>query len=146
MRYLIERLEKARGPDRELDARIYCATRGLTFTGLSERGIRFEPMPDSVGAPVHTMRTETPYTESIDAARSLLPWKDHPGATFTSKTIQSGYGNFYHFVEFTWPSTERQGRAYTEALATCICALLAIEETERQIVPFRRSVTTGIKT
>lgn len=130
---LIERLEKAEGWDRQLDHDIALAT-GWTqsfsgATGTTPAGMRSPDGQYHYNAHL--------FTGSVDAARSLLPWGEHPGATFTSKTIQSGYDEFYHFTEFTWPSTERQGRARTEAVATCICALLAIEETERQIAPYR---------
>lgn len=133
IRDLVLRLENG-VPDRKLDVEI-----ATLCSGLSTR--HFRDAIEQIGVPGSGWKPspdEWPlYTSSVDAARSLLPWEDHPGATFTSKTIQSGLGEFYHFVEFTWPSTERQGRARTEPIATCICALLAIEETERQLAPYR---------
>lgn len=131
MATLIELLERATGPDRHLDEAI-----------ARRIGIVTE---DKSNAEVE--RIVPRFTESLDAARSLLPWEDHPGAEFHVRSIQSGYGAFYHFVEFTWPSTERQAHARTEPLATCICALLAIEETKRQLAPYlpaSRTQSNGI--
>lgn len=135
---LIKRLEGA-GPDRLLDRDIWKAMGGKIELVQWAPGHHFERWTDWNGVlyPRADESHWTMFTSSVDAARSLLPWKDHPGATLTSKTIQSGLGEFYHFVEFTWPSTERQGRARTEAIATCICALEAICETEHQLAPYR---------
>lgn len=146
MKDLIERLEKATGPDRELDRDISRSFEPFPtepFKGPSawdmHKGMYWAfGKTDTKDGPKENKWgiTAAHYTGSIDSARTLLPWKDHPGATFTSKVIKSAR-DFYHFVEFTWPSTERQGRARTEPLATCICALLAIQETERQMAPYR---------
>lgn len=171
MRELIERLEKLTGPCRETDADVMRAAFGAEVwsyddndhidaqisSGLwknpKEEHVDYEAEPrvtwryrrrGSPGIDPAAEYGDLPhYTASGDAARLLLPWSEHPNATFTSKTIQGGLGYFYHYVEFTWPSTERQGRARTEALATCICALLAIEETERQLAPYRKRAAQG---
>jgi hypothetical protein len=122
LRKLIERLDEAKGPDGDLDRAIFAIIQPERFKAQNETlGVR-----------------EPAYTSSHDAAMSLLPWDSHPGATFKLNTVQSGLGEQYCFAEFTWPSTERQGRARTAPLAICICALLAVEETERQLAPYRR--------
>jgi hypothetical protein len=77
------------------------------------------------------------YTASLDAAASLFPWRPHPCATRKTNLIQSGVDEFYCFVEFTWPSTEIQGRARDEVRATLACALRAIERTNEDLAPYR---------
>jgi hypothetical protein len=67
---LIAQLCAANGPDAQLDGRIYCALRGLTFRGVDLSGsIHFEP--DTRG--VHTMVTPHRYTASLDMAREVVP-------------------------------------------------------------------------
>ena len=140
---LIEELEKAGGPDRMLDAKIECEKRRYDAYALGmgdELRSHWKPISprgeviDGQGLCRYHAPT---YTFSQDAAATLLPWGDHPGATFTVRTVQSGIDSFYCYAEFTCPSTERQGRARTEAMATVICALRAIEETHHQLAPYR---------
>ncbi len=69
--HLIERLEKATGPDRELDVEIQEAVVGLEmYESIAERGggkcIRYYP-----GPPGPTYRALPRYTSSIDAAMTL---------------------------------------------------------------------------
>jgi hypothetical protein len=67
---LIAQLCAAKGPDAQLDGRIYCALHGLTFRGVDLSGsIHFEP--DARG--VHTMVTPHRYTASLDMAREVVP-------------------------------------------------------------------------
>ena len=123
LRKVIGLVECAKGPDADLDREIFALIEPK----------RFKSQNDTLGVRAPA------YTGSHDAAMSLLPWADHAGSTFNLKTVQSGVGEQYCFAEFTWPSTERQGRARTAPIAICICALLAIEETERQMAPYRRA-------
>ena len=144
LRDLIVRLEKTREPDREVDYDIlriinpdqYANAERIAKTKLKEA--EANGLTDREEACYRYAFAFTPnYTSSVDDARKLLPWDKHPGAELHVRMVQSGYGDFYAFVEFTWPSTERQGRARTEPVATCIAALLAVEETDRQMAPYR---------
>ena len=133
MQELIERLERLSQPDRALDFDIYI---WLGAKPPTNNNPLYWTAPDGINR--HYESLVPRYTGSVDAARSLLPWDKHPGATFKSTIIQSGMRGFYCFAEFTWPSTECQGRARTEPVATCIAALLAIEKTERQLAPYKK--------
>jgi len=140
MKDLIERLEKASNHSRQLDAEIEVEVRRFQAyqAGLSDE----QRAPWRVVSPLGEVgdgpcRYHAPcYTSELSCAYRLLPWEQHPGATFTLKTVQSG-DKHYCTAEFTWPSTERYGRAMSPAIATVICALHAIEESERQLAPYR---------
>lgn len=72
---LIAALEKATGPDRELDAKIYCFVNGLSLVKFNKNeSIQHQPVRDNAGGTYHTMLTPPPhYTASIDAAMTLVP-------------------------------------------------------------------------
>lgn len=83
MQELIERLEKATGPDRELDGLIYGSLRGLKRNGgtfhiyLSEETFQFEhPTVRHTNGPAALYVRGCnvgEFTESIDAALTLVP-------------------------------------------------------------------------
>jgi hypothetical protein len=148
LRALAERAESGSGADRELDALIDAALR-IGPKGLPDWARANFPIwrgrPDGQTEVVHTDGTgglhwESPaFSASIDAARQLLPWKPHPCANLKTNLVQSGDRGFYCFVEFTWPSTENQGRARDEARATLACALRAIQRTSEDLAPYQKT-------
>lgn len=126
---LIEMIERATGPDRELD--FWC-----WWYGASTESKKANPKPPPEDYAARGIRSASPpYTASAEASYSLLPWKDHPGATFKLKIVQSGFDDFYCWAEFTWPSTESQGRGRTPELAVVACALRAIRRTQEDRAP-----------
>ena len=118
--------EQGFGTDRELDCLVAAA---IGWVGVPH-GDEIIMWHDEHGMP----RDDVPcFTGNIDHARSLLPWKPHPQATFSVRTIQTGSGDFSHFAEFTWPSTECQGRSFDQTRATLACALRAVHRTHEEL-------------
>jgi hypothetical protein len=117
---LIERLEKLTGPDREIDADIAATVgafkekHGLPGGGWVSKGEHYAVVP----APR--------YTESIDAAMTMLP----EGFRWGLKTSRHRRG---YFAE-TWTADGKVicgiGDAPTPAIALCIAILRAIEGTK----------------
>lgn len=107
MHELIERLEKATGPDRELDAAIALAiglpTLNGRIGGVSYRDELCEPAP--------------PYTASIGAALTLVPDGAFGGE------IKWDSGGARAIVGFGGIPESQEGYAPTPALAICIAAL-----------------------
>lgn len=120
LRELAERAESGTGMDRDLDLDVW----------------------NALNKPEHAFNRISPslqkYSDSVDVAKSLFPWEPHPCATLSSRIVQSGVGQFICWVEFTWPSTEIQGRARDEARATLACALRAIQRTNEELAPFQK--------
>lgn len=147
LRALADRAESDVGTDRELNALVDVALRvgkpshpewiRKNFPVWRRRTDgRVEVVHDDDTGGVHW---ESPdFSGSIDVARSLLPWIPHPCANLHTKAVQSGVGQFYCWVEFTWPSTEIQGRARDEARATLACALRAIQRTNEELAPYQK--------
>lgn len=141
---LVLRLESAHGPDREIDAEIFVQTfvrhpRGGVIEYIDRDGgvVGWKP----AGKPYQFARDVPRYTSSMDAALSLLPWTEHPSANFRLWIRNGGVKQFWCSAEFTWPSTEIEGRARTAELATCIVALRAIERTREELAPYRNATT-----
>jgi hypothetical protein len=121
---LIERLEKATGPDRELDACIFL----LQWPGYRLQ-TDCEPFPDQVepgriqeiGGFAH--RTAPAFTASIDAALTLVP----EGMRRRTVVMEDGKSG----VQLWWPDEDMPGawgHAYaSEPIATVIAALRAKE-------------------
>lgn len=131
MRELIERLEKATGPDRRLDVLIEISCPMGSSYSYGHRA-------SSVGGKVvayyksgsHGTYGAPRYTASIDAAvalaeRVLRP--AHPQMTVSFRGVLSTSRDYW-FAEITWPSHERQGRHVSPAIALCIAILRAAEE------------------
>jgi len=72
MKDLIEQLERASVPDRELDAQIQKAV-GVTTIPLYRLGPPLNGHPEWVGGPSSNARWLPFYTHSIDAALTLVP-------------------------------------------------------------------------
>lgn len=107
---LIERLEAASGPDRELDEAIWLATK-----------CHIEP--------------QRSYTASIDAALTLVPGSNEHTALFWQLGNDGAGGNPADFLArllicTNLTSREFRAVAATPALALCIAALRA-RETDR---------------
>jgi hypothetical protein len=150
---LAELVEAGVGRDRELDCEIYVAINCWQIKhipkdakGENESEIYIPPdlSPGFQYPPIGLIGKfyhvpEVAYTCSIDSARSLFPWAPHPCATLNTRLVQSGVGRFLCWVEFTWPSTEIQGRAQDEVRATLACALRAIQRTNEELAPFMKS-------
>lgn len=126
---LVGRLEKATGPDRELDAQIYCAKNGYGFVKFERwnqhAGRLFYSIP---GMELHCGSEGFPlYTRSIDSALTLVPegW-----AWFVERIEGYSEGRARLWI----PSKRTLGlkieqvdfEAATPAIAICISALKAI--------------------
>lgn len=139
LRALAELAESGSGTDRELNASIAFALKWRPQNPESKRSFaEHEAKHDYATAwiahaPWRGSWDIPNYSGSIDAARSLFPWTPHPCATLGIRLIQSGVSQFLCQVEFTWPSTEIQGRARDEARATLACALRANQRTHEEL-------------
>lgn len=113
---LLERVEKAEGPDRELDTLLVKALLP------SSPGAAFVP-PD--------------YTYSIDEALKLterMMVVEWPCYEVHARMIHDSRG-WWHFWEITVPSREFQGRAKSPALALLQCLLRAlIAQANKEVV------------
>lgn len=134
MRDLIERLERATGPDRELDMRIWwlldrkSAERTYWNAATGKPRALGDELPTS-GLGVLAMKERAPhYTASLDAALTLVP----AGLDWFVKHYASAGGKFGAVVT----SPEIAARSWgdyshdnspTPALALCIAALRARE-------------------
>lgn len=126
MTSLIERLEAATGPDRELDGLIFKATNPnviQTYRGLPDYATE---LVHEEGKQAHTARTiDIPfYTSSIDAAMTLVPeeWSFSVG--------QNVHHKYWHaLVQRVAADGEIESFAETSnhgaSLALCIAALKA---------------------
>lgn len=122
MSYLIKRLEAATGPDRELDARIWCEVSGEIFDYFEDGFLNFRrkdggfwirPAGPDTGIPA--------YTASIDAALTLVPegWR--------STDVHQYNDDFWHWS--LWRVGKRvDGNHKTPAIAICIAALKVRED------------------
>ena len=118
---LIARLEKATGPDRELDGDI-CAALGLHPDGW-RRGVK-EASADAIWFDDRTRRSwsASAFTSSIDAAMSLVPEGWNRRASETDKhwwwaELREGYETSYNRVEI--------GQSPSLPVSICIAALKA---------------------
>ena len=109
---LIERLQKATGPDRELDYEIAVLVRGQRF-----------PINDNIPA----------YTGNIDEARQLLVGLPMPG--FTVQWVYMGMGNWTGRAAVGIHGNEHWSEAENPAIALSIAALRAREEHDRATIP-----------
>lgn len=119
MKDLIERLEKATGPDRELDLAIHIVDSQCdpTSTYNKEHDCLewFEYHPEVPGGASELLADPLPlYTGSLDAALTLVP------AGVSWQVTNGNDGAFYSFVD----KTEYQ-KGTTPAIALCIAALKA---------------------
>lgn len=106
---LIERLEKAEGPDRELDRDIY---------EIAKRG-RTERVSHEVIA--------ADYTGSIDAALTLVPEMSAKTRPLSITFSVSHSGRFWQCVikNWEWGELDSGNRCATPAITLCIAALKA---------------------
>lgn len=138
---LIERLEKASGPDRELGARIICAVRGLQYVCHEGRGTDLNPHQIDICAEQDGSRFSfwsVDPTGSIDAALTLVPptyttgvHSDRPETFPTGWSIDQLCDSEF-LAEITYfptrnvePLTLGEGYAISPAIALCIAALKA---------------------
>ncbi len=141
MKDLIARLEKAEGPDRELDGEIAVAI-GVDLPepmGDAPPYLKTPTMADGCAAGTYwlvqrsgmSLRTAPAYTASIDAALTLVPdalckepswWGvQRGGLTYFHAWVGSGMERYDTNNNFT----EHWAQANTPALALCIAALKA---------------------
>jgi hypothetical protein len=142
---LAERVEKAEGPDRELDARIWCVvgvgspwnaencwlaatvrppemeTSGIDLSGWLDR------CPE-MAADLAKSYNVPAYTASIDAAMTLVP-EGYPARQVGSTDDGRGYaavaGNDMHMMAEDPEEFFAEGNSATPALALCAAALRA---------------------
>lgn len=116
---LIERLEAASGPDRELDAEIAVAI-GLGKATANHAG-RYWKQGD-----LHVTGEAPAYTASIDAALTLVP----EGWTYEGRQGPSGFPHLWTLSTIKCGDvryTTVTGRARSAAITLCIAALRARE-------------------
>lgn len=123
---LIERLDRAEGPSRELDADIYIA-----LNIPKERAGRIDRLDGCVGwhpvdAPYVSAIEVPPYTSSIDAAVALaervLPGCQINVTKFTANISRASLGN-------QWLAAENHK---TPPLALCLAILRALQSAARK--------------
>lgn len=143
---IIERLEKATGPDRELDARVWASVCKVEDFGpftLAERcRAEFEPQDDGSvklfiygpggAGPNYVARERSlKFTSSVDAALTLKPahawWTLEPDSCWLHVPEGADILDFYHAFE------GRDGKA--TPLAICIAALKARASRDAQASP-----------
>lgn len=128
MNDLIERLEKATGPDRELDAEIWMTLNpSWRDYPRTEAGGWITPLAMSAPA--------SPYTDSIDFALTLFPTEMPRGLHLYMNTAPDMGGRDW-VVSHQSPTTRVAARSWP--LALCIAALRA-----RQATAARNVLTTG---
>jgi hypothetical protein len=124
---LIERLEKLKRPDRELDLDILFAIfpkdRAAVFEGVKH----ISTMTNAAGEPWFNPladRSDCPYyTGSIDAALTLVP----EGSWYSLGNHPRPYATVLSIEEFDDPFTHpHRGLGATPAIAICIAALKAL--------------------
>jgi len=112
---LLERLERAEGPDRELNNLIALAA-GYT---IAQRCM--PRAPDTYYNPKRKYIGVAPrFTESIDAALSLVP----EGKEWSLDNIE-GYRAYIMWEHMSGEFIMRSGKGATPAIALCIAALKA---------------------
>ena len=122
---LIERLEKAKGPDRELDALIAIKIGGAVRI-TTGHGTRHQVLwPDNEiaqGGDIEMLPDVPLYTASIDAALTLVPegWSFEVRA---SAVGDKGQANVWHYLKEYHAYSQRE--CASPAIALCIAALRA---------------------
>ncbi len=86
LKALIERVERATGPDREIDARVWCAVQGYEFSAMkNEHSFKYAPYRDALRASLlwgHQLVKGEHYTSSLDAVIALIE-QQMPGAEWS---------------------------------------------------------------
>lgn len=134
---LADRVEKAQGPDRELDAEIWATAVGRVFDATSRRWLKIKRAwpANNGGKDCFWFETASSmqgtnailYTASLDAALSLVPegwaWAVYGGAreeiVATAYCVPNG-------GRLPWPDWVTDICAATPALALCAAALRAL--------------------
>ena len=129
---LIERLEKATGPDRELDGEIFAAVETHPYGDvIAAKGGMIVYAGSAPHAPGQGRFEVAPrYTSSLDAALALVDEKmgaEWPCYEVHARMVRSG-GEWFHFWEITVPSREFQGRSHHPAIALLTCLLRALQQ------------------
>ena len=120
---LIERLERARGPDRELDAAIFGFDKPMAHTTgpTNPRMIESHPIPD--------------YTASLDAAVALVE-RELPGWSWMARWSRDNADEQHYGAAYVKPLTgddegDFVGCASTPALSLCLATLRALAKADR---------------
>ena len=124
---LIERLEAATGPDRELDIAIY---RYFEPIDLSRVDYTVELPPGFCDDDFSRALDPAPfYTSSVDAALMLVPERHwwELGKIQEADSMARHFGTTRTFMAKCGPYGERDHKGYSDnpAIALCICALKA---------------------
>lgn len=129
MKELIERLEKATGPDRTLDCRIHAAHIGGEFvvvgrpTYIPERYFA-NPNPEINWIGYDLLNVSPAYTSSIDAALTLVP-NDLPAMAQRSIAPDPHCALIGRPSKLPGKPSVWRGNGATPAIALCIAALKA---------------------
>lgn len=134
---LIQRVEAAEGPSRELDAEIACFLRGYTIHADTDpkAGWFAYWLGEPEGSECVNCREWPAYTASLDAAASLVP----SGCLYMARTLWDGGGETasgcatvtqYSAAPDRMWVWDYSGNAATPALALCAAALRARQAME----------------
>lgn len=123
---LIIRLEKATGPDRELDAAIYSAVSATEGVKPVKDRPGYVHVPDYEKPELSGVKPVEFFSASIDAALTLMP-ENSGGDRYSTKLdlYLSGEGSAELLVRGNLVWTKRQA---TPAIALCVAALCARQE------------------
>lgn len=133
---LIERVERASGPDREIDALIFRAIGEPLPTQFGPLGIALEWDEDGVSAtvPIDDMRvhfTPPAYTASLDAAMMLVPDMWHWSLYDTNGFVGPDRMAVAQLEPENYDTEQlMEGQSITPALALCAASLKARLHTE----------------
>ncbi len=122
MKELIERLEKAAGPSRELDGAVWCAANGYEFLMWDGAGCCYMAKRRGWISADHIKN----FTASLDAALTLVGENDWD----VGRLIENAHSNGHVMVqeikdgELLWHSYN--GRHVVPAIALCIAALRGV--------------------
>lgn len=128
---LADRCEAATGPDRELDALIWCFLNGKRYIGHNQAYGSEDTQVEFTEPPKRTRKVSGSYglqhalqcTKSLDAAMTLVP--DGCQWRVDSHHNMAGVFEYYTDNEVGASMREYEGEGHTPALALCAAALRA---------------------
>lgn len=122
---LAERVEALSGPDREVDARIWCALNGKKYVShwreYDGPNTRVEYIEPPKRTPFASSTVALQWTASLDAAMTLVP--EGCGWSLVQATYEKSYGCIESGDDRT---PDLEARAATPALVLCAAALRSL--------------------
>lgn len=133
MKDLIAELERATGPDRELDAKIWLAvTPGATRQSAPVNHPKGAYVIDETRDGSGRLIIVSPYTSSLDAAMTLVPegYSAHLFKQFAAKEIAKPTARLFKHYAVDGDGDIDETEGATLAIAICLVALKAREATK----------------